>query len=98
MRRGDNLAHGLAGHHVAGIDRLRVGLLLAQPAAHVGVDGQPDGARHHLAGGGLRDGILADVEVLAARRAIGRRFSTTERRVAAFWLIVGSMILVGDAR
>ena len=80
------------GHHVARVDRLCVGLLLAQPAAHIGVDRQPDRPRHHLATRRLRHGVLADLEILPARRPVGTSASDRPSggRSAAFWLIAGS--------
>src|SRR5580704_9141624 len=59
----DHLAHGFTGHYLADLDRLGVGLLLAQPAAHVGVDRQPDRAGDDLAGTRGWDRVLDDVEV-----------------------------------
>jgi hypothetical protein len=90
MRRGNHFAYGLTGHHVAGVHRLCVGLLLAQPPSHIGVDRQPDGTRHHLTSGGLRYGVLTDLEILPARlavRAVLQYDRAADRRILAHrWL------------
>ncbi len=54
-----------------GLTGCGIGLLLAQPAAHIRIDRQPDRAGDHLAGGRRGDGVLADLEILAARTAVG---------------------------
>src|SRR6185437_4523766 len=47
-----------------------VGFPLAQPPPHVGVDRQPDGARHHLARLRLRNSFFLCLEILDARAAM----------------------------
>ena len=67
MVGGDDLAHGFAGHDLADLNGDGVGLLLAQPAAHIRVDREPDRSRHHLARARRRDRVLLDFEVRGAR-------------------------------
>ena len=68
---GQDLPDALALHHLAEPDRCRVGRRIVHPAAHVGVERQPDRADQDLARRKLRDGDLVELEVLLHRCAMG---------------------------
>ena len=68
---GDHLAHRLARHHAADRTPARRRMRLAQPAAHIGVDREPDRAGDDLARPGRRDRILDELEIL--RRGFAQR-------------------------
>ena len=67
---GQDLPDALTLHHLAEPDRRRVGGRIVHPAAHVGVERQPDRAHQDLARRKLRDGDLVELEVLRHRRAL----------------------------
>ena len=74
---GDHLADGFTRHHFAGLHGRGVGFSVGNPAAHIGVDRQKDGAGDHLARGGRRDRILAESRNPPGRGLPrGRRFRT----------------------
>ena len=63
MGGGDDFTDRFAGHDLPNLDRHGVCLLLAQSAAHVGIDGEPDRAGYDLSGAGRGDGGFDDFEV-----------------------------------
>jgi len=65
----DRFADGLRRHHLADLDRLRVGARGAHATALIWVDRRPEDADEHLARARLRHRRLDELEVLLARKA-----------------------------
>jgi hypothetical protein len=59
-----------AGHHVAGPHAVRIISLRADPAAHVGVDGEPVRADQHLARLRDHDRSFDQLEIVGRRHAV----------------------------
>ena len=68
-----DLADRARDHHLADLDRRRVGRRIAHAAAHVRVEREPDGAQQNLAGTGLRHREFFQAKVLRLRLAHGAR-------------------------
>ena len=60
---GDHFGNGAAFHHAADRHRRRIGRSIAHPAAHIGIERQPDRAQQNLALAGHRLRIFLDAEV-----------------------------------
>src|SRR5215207_10204386 len=73
VARAHHLAEDAAGHDLADADRLRIGLRVAHPPAHVGIEGEPERAQQDLAWTGLGDRRALEPEVDWLRLADGAR-------------------------
>jgi hypothetical protein len=67
--RRDDLADGLADHHLADLDRRHIRFRVAHATAHVGIERQPAVANQNLARAGRRDRRVDETEVLLGHRA-----------------------------
>ena len=86
MVRRDDLADGAALHDLADLDRLGVGLGGAHPAAHVGVEREPEDPEQDLAGAGLRNGCGFEAEMVrASARLPGERRERSDDIWAVPW-------------
>ncbi len=72
--RFDHLGHGRPDHDLADLDGLRIGFRVRHASAHVGVEGEIEGAQQNLAFAGASSGTSSKRKFSAVGAPTGREF------------------------